>query len=90
MSELLGMMSALTHDNRFVESYDKLKGKECVNMCEVLDEVEARGIAIGETKGEDRLSKLITILLEKNDNSAIALVTSDKKTRDEYYKKYNL
>jgi hypothetical protein len=51
VSELLGMMSALTHDNRFVESYDKLKGKERVNMCEVLDEVEARGIAIGTEKG---------------------------------------
>lgn len=90
VSELLGMMSALTHDNRFIESYDSLKGKERVNMCEVLDEVEARGIAIGETQGEERLSKLITILLDNNDNTAIALVTSDKTARDEYYKKYNL
>ncbi len=90
VSELLGMMTALTHDNRFIESYDNLKGKERVNMCDVLDVVEARGIAIGEEKGEERLSKLISILLENNDNSSIALVTSNKEARDKYYKKYNL
>ena len=110
VSELLGMMSALTKDNRFIESYENLKGKEKVNMCEVLDEVEARGIAkgevigeakgiaIGEAKGivkgeaqgEERLGKLITILMNNNDSSAVTLVASDKKARDEYYKKYNL
>ena len=35
-------MSALTNDNRFVESYEEVKGKEQVNMCTVLDEVEAK------------------------------------------------
>ena len=86
VSELLGMMSALTKDHRFVEVYDDLKGKERVDMCEVLDKVEARGVM----QGEERLSNLITILLNNNDNTAIALVTSDKKAREEYYKKYNL
>ena len=90
VSELLGIMSALTNDNRYVEAYDELKGKERVNMCTVLDEVEARGKALGEAKGEERLSSLITILLNNNDHDAIALVTSNKKARDEYYKKYNL
>ena len=90
VSELLGMMSALTNDNRYIEAYDDLKGKEKINMCTVLDEVEARGIEIGEARGEERLSKLITILINNNDNNAIALVTSDAKARDEYYQKYNL
>ena len=45
-------MSVLTQDDKYVEmskeiSYDK----EGVNMCEVLDKVEARGKAIGEARG---------------------------------------
>ena len=82
------------NDKKDIASYDNLKGKEKVNMCEVLDEVEARGIAKGEVigiaKGEERLGKLITILMNNNDSSAVTLVASDKKARDEYYKKYNL
>ena len=45
-------MSALTNDNRFVESYEEVKGKEQVNMCTVLDEVEARGLEKGIEKGK--------------------------------------
>ena len=48
----LKLMSVLTQDDKYVEmskeiSYDK----EGVNMCEVLDKVEARGKAIGEARG---------------------------------------
>ncbi|WP_026494657.1 Rpn family recombination-promoting nuclease/putative transposase [Butyrivibrio sp. WCD3002] len=51
--ELLSLMSALTDDNRFVEIYDEVKGKERVNMCTVLDEVEERGIEKGIEKGKE-------------------------------------
>ena len=66
-------MSVLTQDDKYVEmskeiSYDK----EGVNMCEVLDKVEARGEArgkaIGEAMGEARgkaigaLNKTVEIL----------------------------
>ena len=51
VQEMLTLMSALTNDNRFAESYEEVKGKEQVNMCAVLDEVEARGIEKGIEKG---------------------------------------
>ena len=48
----LKLMSVLTQDDKYVEmgrelSYDR----EGINMCEVLDKVEARGKAIGEARG---------------------------------------
>ena len=41
----------MTGDNRFEETINDLKGKEKVNMCEVLDRVEARGIEKGRQEG---------------------------------------
>ena len=45
--EILTLMSALTNDNRFEDSYEEVRRKERVNMCSVLDEVENRGIEKG-------------------------------------------
>lgn len=47
-------MSAMTGDNRFEETINELKGKEKVNMCEVLDRVEARGLEKGMEKGIEK------------------------------------
>lgn len=44
----------------------------------------------GQARGEERLSKLITALLDDGLGDVVRLVTSDKKVRDEYYKKYNI
>jgi len=51
VEELLTLMSAMTGDNRFEETINDFKGKEKVNMCEVLDRVEARGIEKGIEQG---------------------------------------
>ena len=51
VQETLSLMSALTDDNRFVEVYDDIKGRERVSMCTVLDEIETRGIEKGLEQG---------------------------------------
>ena len=51
VDELLMLMSAMTNDYRFEETINEVKGKENVTMCEVLDRVEARGIAKGREEG---------------------------------------
>ena len=51
VDELLMLMSAMTKDYRFEETINEVKGKEHVTMCEVLDRVEARGIAKGREEG---------------------------------------
>ena len=45
------LMSAMTNDYRFEDTINEVKGKEHVTMCEVLDRVEARGIAKGREEG---------------------------------------
>ena len=51
VDELLMLMSAMTNDYRFEETINEVKGKEHVTMCDVLDRVEARGIAKGREEG---------------------------------------
>ena len=54
VDELLTLMSEMTGDNRFEETINDLKGKEKVNMCEVLDRIEARGIEKGIEQGIEK------------------------------------
>ena len=52
VQEVLSLMSALTNDNRFVESYDEVKKEKKVNMCVVLDKIEEKGIEKGIEVGK--------------------------------------
>lgn len=55
-------------------------------MCEVLDEVEARG----EARGEAILGELISVLLEEGKTEEAKKAASDEKTRKRLYKKYGI
>ena len=106
IEELLMLMSAMTGDKRFEEIIDEANKKEVVNMCEVLDIVEARGIEKGIEKGIERgreegiekgreegadiISRLNTILAKEGDLDKIIKANTDKKYRNELLKKYNL
>ncbi|MBQ9040298.1 MAG: hypothetical protein IJ119_12565 [Clostridia bacterium] len=56
-NEILKLMSAISHDQRFSDTIDP-KGGTPKNMCEVLDRVEQKGIRQGMQKG---MQKGITI-----------------------------
>ena len=90
IEELLMLMSAMTGDKRFEEIIDEANTKEVVNMCEVLDIVEARGIEKGREEGADIISRLNTILAKEGDLDNIIKANTDKKYRNELLKKYNL
>ena len=98
IEELLMLMSAMTGDKRFEEIIDEANTKEVVNMCEVLDIVEARGIEKGREEGiekgreegADLISRLNTILAKEGDLDKIIKANTDKKYRNELLKKYNL
>ncbi len=64
VDELLMLMSAMTNDYRFEETINEVKGKEHLTMCEVLDRVEARGIAKGREEGikEGTVNVLISLV----------------------------
>ncbi|HBA97935.1 MAG TPA: transposase, partial [Lachnospiraceae bacterium] len=60
--ELLELMAVLTDDRRFVDVCN-IMGKEAVNMCEVLDQIENRGIEKGIGIGMDIIIRLSNILV---------------------------
>ena len=106
IEELLLLMSAMTGDRRFEEIIDEANDKEVVNMCEVLDIVESRGIEKGIEKGieqgreqgreqgieqgADLISRLNTILAKEGDLEKIIKANTDKEYRNELLRKYNL
>lgn len=84
---LMTMMRVITGDHRFEEILNKPKsGKGGVTMCELLEQM----IAEGEGLGEDRLGRLIVVLMDNGEIDAVRLVSMDKKIRDEYFKKYHI
>ena len=57
-------MSVLTQDNKYVKiSSELFQEKEAVNMCEVLDKVEARGKAIGAL---NNTVEILRVIIAKN------------------------
>ena len=102
IEELLMLMSAMTGDKRFEDIIDEANKKEVVNMCEVLDIVEARGIEKGiergreegiekgREEGADLISRLNTILAKEGNLDKIIKANTDKRYRNELLKKYNL
>ena len=88
VEELLTLMSAMTGDNRFEETINDLKGKEKVNMCEVLDRVEARGIEKGRLEGrqEGTINTLISLVKDGILSLDEAATRADMSAKD--FKKY--
>lgn len=106
MEALCEMMKAITNDIRFTDAVKGLmkkqeEGREII-MCEYIDMLEARGEergrAIGEEIGEERgrcigenrLAKLIQVLLEEQKLGDVALVSSDSGKRHELYEAYGI
>ena len=84
VEELLTLMSAMTGDNRFEETINDFKGKEKVNMCEVLDRVEARGIEKGRQEGT--INTLISLVKDGILSLDEAAIRADMSSND--FKKY--
>ncbi len=52
MREVLQLLSVLTDDSRFIDTFTADRGgKEPKNMCEVLDKIENRGRQLGIKQG---------------------------------------
>ena len=88
VEELLTLMSAMTGDNRFEETINDLKGKENINMCEVLDRVEARGIEKGIEQGIKRGTINTLISLVKDGILSIDEASERAGVSVEDFKKY--
>ena len=99
VDEFLKLLQALTGDDRYYQILDMLqtgKKRKGIKMCEILDKVENRGIAIGEKRGitigekrgREKINQLNAILLEQNRiddlKRAVADVSYQKQLMAEY------
>ena len=71
---------------------EQCRGREKYNwdMASAIKMGREEGLAQGLSEGENRLSALINLLLEKGLTDDIPKVTTDSAYRDELYKKYQL
>lgn len=94
VDEVLKFLAVFGKAQEFESIVQSGKAKEVDNMCEAIDKIVARGEERGEARGmelgEEKLSKLIAVLLREGLYDAVQLVTSDKAKREEYYQKYNI
>ena len=94
--EVLKLMTLLTDDDRYELTLNSEGGKP-KNMCEMLDRVEARGMAKGmekgraegRTEGEDMVLTLLKKLTPGSEDYYKALNASPEERR-ELYKKYGI
>ncbi len=68
--------------------YEKVRREG--NMYDSLRELMKEDLEQAKEEGEDRLGKLISLMIAANDNEAIEKVSTDKNVREEYYAKYNV
>jgi len=75
--ELLQLMAVMTKDNRFEDVYSPDMEGGDINMCEVLDRIENRGIA----QGEDNAFSLVKFLIANNRLEDLKRVSEDESYR---------
>ena len=82
--EVLKLMSLLTDDDRYELTLNSEGGKP-KNMCEMLDRVEAKGVA----KGEEKLIALLKKLTPGSEEY-FKVLNASAEERKEFYKKYGI
>lgn len=70
--------------------HDGFKEGEARGMERGMERGIERGIERGEELGQQKMGKLIMILLQNHMEKDIEIVSSDKEAREEYYKRYGI
>ena len=84
VDSMLKLISVLANDERYVDCMESESMEmEVVNMCDVLDRVEARGEARGETRGMEKTrTEMILNMLKENISvdtiARVAKLTADQ------------
>lgn len=79
VDEVLKLMSVLTGDNRFEQGMNSLKRDGGVTMCEVLDKIEAKGMAKGRIMAYYDMGLPVSKIAEKvqlKEEEVLAIIDS--------------
>jgi hypothetical protein len=89
---VLQLLSVMTEDNRFEDVLYESDGSGggVNNMCDVLDRVEAKGVSIGEKKGESRLAALMDQLLSQGRVEDARKAAKDENFRARLFKEFRI
>ena len=89
--EVMELLSAVTQDTRFMDAYNtRIAEGGQINMETWIDEAENRGISKGISQGEQRLGRLMDVLLRDGKNQEARLAAIDNSKRTELYRQYNI
>lgn len=87
VEEVMRMLSVLNNDNRFeMGSTDIIKEGKVDNMCEVLDQVENRGIEKGKILGSINILYDMNIPSNEIESKIMSKYNLDRETADMYIK----
>ena len=75
-------MAVMTKDSRFEDVYSPDMEGGDINMCEVLDKIENRGIKKGIAQGEDNAFSLVKFLIANNRLEDLKRVSEDESYRN--------
>lgn len=94
LTELMQFMDAMTHDNRYSESArllleQQMKGGP-VTMCDIMNRVEAKGVAVGEVKGKNLMARLALLLVQDGRTDEIERAGNDDAFYAQLLKEYGL
>ena len=88
------LFSVMGEQKRLMRLLEERRDEEALDMCQAIDDLiadgEARGQEQGKKIGEERLSALISKLLDEGRTDLIRQVTCDAGTREQLYRRYQM
>lgn len=87
--EVLQLLLVLADDRRFWElAEDIQKGEGIRTMGEALDRIEQRGIEQGIEQGEEKMAKLVRLLLAEGRYEDALRAATDKQEREKLFQEF--
>ena len=89
----MDVLYAFSEDERYLEMKEEAKGKEDTTMCEMLDEVERRGMERGLEQGQKRLeqvNRLTAFLIKDGRTEELFQATQDSELQEKLMKEYGI